>query len=276
MLVLLLLSCDGSKTNTSEAENQTTDRADTASLAESESSASLTVSNGLTPKNVDEFFGDFIFSFIQDKHLQKERVRFPLKVCRYVNGKQVVSQIEKKAWKHDSVFVTTEFYTVLFNNEEQMELENSTETEIVDIEKIDLTNGFVKVFHFEKENGLWMLCGQQEKNYKDSPLADFLNFYKKFAGDSLAQREAIADEIRFVTADPENDFGTIEGTLSVDQWFAFKPDLPDREITNIRYGQSYPNPNQIVFVKRGISNEMLDVLTFTKNNGHWKFVSYEN
>ena len=92
----------------------------------------------------------------------------------------------------------------------------------------------------------------------------------------MAQRQAIEDPLRFVTADPENDFGTIEGTLSVDQWFAFKPMLPADEITNIRYGQVYKNPNRLVFVKRGISNGMLDVLSFIKKNGQWKFVSYEN
>ena len=47
--------------------------------------------------------------------------------------------IEKKSWRHDPVFISSEYYTVLFNNEEQMDLENSTETKKVDIEKINLT-----------------------------------------------------------------------------------------------------------------------------------------
>lgn len=275
LLVLLLAACDSKKADNPDGINQT-DAADTLYLSDSDSELSAEISDGLTNKNVDEFFGDFIFSFIQDRNLQKERVRFPLKYVKQTADKQVTSVIEKNSWKHDHIFVSPEYYTVLFNNEDEMELENSTETKVVDIEKINLKKDFIKVFHFEKIKGLWMLCQESERPLKGSPLADFLNFYEKFATDSLMQRQAIEDPLRFVTADPENDFGTIEGTLSVDQWFAFKPVLPETEITNIRYGQTYKNINHIVFVKRGISNGMLDVLTFTKKNGLWKFVSYEN
>lgn len=275
LLVLLLAACDSKKADNPDGVNQT-DAADTLYLSDSDSDLSAEISDGLANKNVDEFFGDFIFTFIQDRNLQKERVRFPLKYVKQTGGKQVTSVIEKNSWKHDNIFVSPEYYTVLFNNEDEMELENSTETKVVDIEKINLKKDFIKVFHFEKIKGLWMLCQESERPLKGSPLADFLGFYEKFASDSLMQRQAIEDPLRFVTADPENDFGTIEGTLSVDQWFAFKPVLPETEITNIRYGQTYKNTNHIVFVKRGISNGMLDVLTFTKKNGHWKFVSYEN
>lgn len=274
-MVLLLAACDSKKADNPDGVNQT-DAADTLYLSDSDSDLSAEISDGLANKNVDEFFGDFIFTFIQDRNLQKERVRFPLKYVKQTGGKQVTSVIEKNSWKHDNIFVSPEYYTVLFNNEDEMELENSTETKVVDIEKINLKKDFIKVFHFEKIKGLWMLCQESERPLKGSPLADFLDFYEKFASDSLMQRQAIEDPLRFVTADPENDFGTIEGTLSVDQWFAFKPVLPETEITNIRYGQTYKNTNHIVFVKRGISNGMLDVLTFTKKNGHWKFVSYEN
>jgi hypothetical protein len=275
LLVLLLAACDSKKADTQDDGNRA-DTADSVCVADTGLNLSAEISDGLTNKNVDEFFGDFIFSFIQDRRLQVERVRFPLKYVKMTAGKQITSVIEKNAWKHERIFVSPEYYTVLFNNEDQMELENSTETKVVDIEKINLKKNFIKVFHFEKVNGLWMLCQESEHPMGQSPLAEFLDFYRKFASDSLMQRKAIEDPLRFVTADPENDFGTIEGTLSVDQWFAFKPVLPENEITNIRYGQSYKNPNHIVFVKRGISNGMLDVLTFTKKDGQWKFVSYEN
>lgn len=275
LLVLLLSACDTKKADTQEGVFSG-ERVDTVCLSETGSDLSSEVSDGLGNKNVDEFFGDFIFSFIQDRHLQVERVRFPLKCIKQTADKQTASVIEKNSWRHEQIFVSPEYYTVLFNDEDQMELENSTETKTVDIEKINLKKNFIKVFHFEKMDGLWMLCQESERPLDGSLLADFLKFYTKFAADSMVQRNAIADPLRFVTADPENDFGTIEGTLSVDQWFAFKPVLPEDEITNIRYGQTYKKPNHIVFVKRGISNGMLDVLTFTKKNGHWKFVSYEN
>lgn len=275
LLVLLFAACDTKKADAPGEVNQT-DTTDTVCLTDSDSDLSSEISDGLTQKNVDEFFGDFIFSFIQDHHLQVERVHFPLPYVKQNANRQVTSVIEKKSWKHERIFFSPEYYTVLFNNEKQMDLENSTENKVVDIERIYLKKNFMKVFHFEKVNGLWMLCREMERPLTGSPLADFLQFYTRFASDSLTQRKSTEDPLRFVTADPDNDFGTIEGTLSVDQWFAFKPILPDQEITNIRYGQTYKNPNHIVFVKRGISNGMLDVLTFTKKNGQWRFVSYEN
>lgn len=275
LLVLLLTACDTKKTDAPEGVNQA-DTTDSVCLTEPDSDLTSEISDGLTNKNVDEFFGDFIFSFIQDRHLQVERVRFPLPCVKQMANKQITSVIQKKSWRHERIFISPEYYTVLFNSEKQMDLENSTENKVVDIERINLKKNFIKVFHFEKVNGLWMLCQEIERPVAGSPLADFLHFYAKFAGDSIMQRKSIEDPLRFVTADPDNDFGTIEGTLSVDQWFAFKPVLPDHEITNIRYGQTYKNPNHIVFVKRGISNGMLDVLTFTKKNGQWRFVSYEN
>lgn len=275
LLVLLFAACDTKKADAPGEVNQT-DTTDTVCLTDSDSDLSSEISDGLTNKNVDEFFGDFIFSFIQDHHLQVERVHFPLPYVKQNANRQVTSVIEKKSWRHERIFFSSEYYTVLFNNEKQMDLENSTENKVVDIERIYLKKNFMKVFHFEKVNGLWMLCRETEQPLTGSPLADFLKFYTRFASDSLTQRKSTEDPLHFVTADPDNDFGTIEGTLSVDQWFAFKPTLPDQEITNIRYGQTYKNPNHIVFVKRGISNGMLDILTFTKKNGQWRFVSYEN
>lgn len=278
-LVLFLAACDTGKSGSQDVKNQN-EMADSTYSADSDSELSaeseIPDNDGLTYKNVDEFFGDFIFSFVQDHHLQKQRVLFPLKCVRETAGGQTVSAIEKNSWKHEPIFISPEYYTVFFNNEDQMELENSTDTKVVDIEKINLNKNSIKVFHFEKVKGLWMLCQERETSLDQSPLAGFLKFYGAFASDSLQQRNAIEDPLRFVTADPENDFGAIEGTLSVDQWFAFKPALPEGELTNVRYGQTYKNPNEIVLVKRGISNGMLDILTFVKKNGRWKFVSYEN
>ena len=147
LLVLLLAACDSKKADTQDDGNRA-DTADSVCVADTGLNLSAEISDGLTNKNVDEFFGDFIFSFIQDRRLQVERVRFPLKYVKMTAGKQITSVIEKNAWKHERIFVSPEYYTVLFNNEDQMELENSTETKVVDIEKINLKKNFIKVFHF--------------------------------------------------------------------------------------------------------------------------------
>ena len=94
--------------------------------------------------------------------------------------------------------------------------------------------------------------------------------------DAVFQQLSVANPLRYVTPDPEDDFNMIEGTLDHSQWDAFKPQLPSGIITNIHYGQTYNNANQMIMVKSGISNGLMDILGFQKRNGAWKLVSYEN
>ena len=79
-----------------------------------------------------------------------------------------------------------------------------------------------------------------------------------------------------LVCDPDDDFSMIEGTLDHEQWDAFKPQLPAGRLTNIRYGQTYDDPRRMILVKQGISNGLMDILTFRRRGGNWKLVSYEN
>lgn len=103
-----------------------------------------------------------------------------------------------------------------------------------------------------------------------------MDFYRRFVSDAAFQQRSVSNPLRYVTTDPDDDFNTIEGTLDHDQWDAFKPQLPDGGITNIRYGQTYDNPDGMILVKAGISNGLMDILDFRKKDGEWKLVSYEN
>ena len=97
-----------------------------------------------------------------------------------------------------------------------------------------------------------------------------------FVEDADFQSRSVADPLRYVTADPDDDFSMIEGTLDHEQWDAFKPQLPAGRLTNIRYGQTYDDPRRMILVKQGISNGLMDILTFRRRGGNWKLVSYEN
>ena len=96
LLVLLLVACDTKKADRVEETNDA-ETVDTVGLEEPSLTSSEEISDGLTKRNVDEFFGDFIFSFIQDHHLQMERVRFPLQYVKQIAGKRIASMIEKKS-----------------------------------------------------------------------------------------------------------------------------------------------------------------------------------
>ena len=129
----------------------------------------------------------------------------------------------------------------------------------------------------QNPNGKWMLTQERINVFGQSgPLEQFLAFYQRFVADSLFQVKSISSPLRYVTTDPEDDFGTVEGTLDVAQWQAFKPQLPDSVLTNVRYGQTYDDPDDMILVKAGISNGLMDILYFKKRRGAWKLVAYEN
>lgn len=277
LLFLLCIACENRKTVSlpQKASQHADDSAQIIGASEEEITEEVNDSM-VVRHNVDEFFGDFIFDFVQNSELQKERVRFPLPLVQMNDNRKVTTLVNAREWKHERIFVSSEYYTVFFNDESQFDLENNTDIVQVDIERIDLRQQSVRVFHFEKSGGIWMLCREEERDMSSDILEDFYLFYYQFVTDSLFQRNAVEEPLRFVTADPDDDLTTIEGTLSVDQWFAFRPVLPEMVLTNIRYGQTYDNKKKIILVKRGMSNGMLDTFTFVKRNGVWKFISYEN
>ncbi len=224
------------------------------------------------PANADELFDDFVFEFSRLRKFQASRVGFPLPVV--VHGD--TSWIDQEDWRHENLFAHYDYYTVFFNNEEQMEMEKRTDLEHVDMEWIDMEKRKFKTFHFERREGKWMLVEETVQPIVESPLADFMDFYVRFVEDADFQSRSVADPLRYVTADPDDDFSMIEGTLDHEQWDAFKPQLPAGRLTNIRYGQTYDDPRRMILVKQGISNGLMDILTFRRRGGNWKLVSYEN
>ena len=219
------------------------------------------------PKAADELFDDFLFNFTANKKLQYERVKFPLKVMEGDSE----STIEKKDWVIEKFFMKQEFYTLILDEESQLALSKDTTVDHVIIEKINLKEKSVEQHVFERENGLWMLTGINRNTMYQNPNKSFLNFYEKFASDSLFQIESMNDPVSTILPDPEDDFTMIEGDFHPEQWPEFCPmELPADFIYNVIYGQKYSQTNQKLFVIRGISNGLEVEMTFKNKNGNWK------
>lgn len=218
------------------------------------------------PKAADELFDDFVFNFAANRKLQFKRIMFPLPVYR---GNKIVKQIEKGQWRIERFFMRQDYYTLIFDNQKQMNLVKDTTISHVVVEKVFFKTKTVQQFVFDRMNGLWMMTSIQYKPMYVNQNASFLKFYDKFATDSTFQSEHLNNPVKFIGPDPDDDFSTMTGDIEPETWPAFAPKLPHGMIYNILYGQKYTESNLKVFVIRGIANGLETELTFRKKNGKW-------
>ena len=218
------------------------------------------------PKAADELFDDFVFNFAANRKLQMKRVHFPLPV--YHNDK-LVKSIGKRAWKMEHFFMHQDYYTLIFDNQKQMNLVKDTAIDHVVVEKVFYAKKTVQQFLFNRINGEWMMTSINYKPMYSNMNASFLKFYGHFATDSTFQAEHLHNPVKFVGPDPDDDFSTMSGDIEPETWPAFAPQLPHGMIYNIIYGQKYAESNQKIFVIRGIANGMETILTFKRVHGKW-------
>lgn len=221
------------------------------------------------PKAADELFDDFVFNFAANRKLQMKRVHFPLPV--YHNDK-LVKSIGKRAWKMEHFFMHQDYYTLIFDNQKQMNLVKDTAIDHVVVEKVFYAKKKVQQFLFNRINGEWMMTSINYKPMYSNMNASFLKFYGRFATDSAFQAKHLHNPVKFVGPDPDDDFSTMSGDIEPETWPAFAPQLPHGMIYNIIYGQKYAESNQKIFVIRGIANGMETILTFKRIHGKWMLI----
>ncbi|MCR4995542.1 MAG: DUF4348 domain-containing protein [Bacteroidales bacterium] len=227
------------------------------------------------PVSVDELFDDFIFNFDQSNRLQRGRIRFPLTV---VEADGAHHSIERRDWHHANIFLHQDICTVFWNNAADMSMPRDTDIVHARLEHIFLHSKQVEVFVFDRDtiSGQWYLTETQKTTFEHSPLASFLNFYQRFATDSIYQRQHLAHTLGFTTTIEESDYEVIRGTIDDEQWEQFAPELPQDLLVCVNYGQTYHNPNQIWMQLRGLSNGLQNLLRFQKSEGNWKLTEFEN
>jgi len=187
-----------------------------------------------------------------------------------------VKNMGKNEWKMERFFMRQDFYTVLFDDENQMELVRDTSVSQAIVEKVYFNTGAVMQYKFRRVKGAWMLLEIETEPISSNHNASFLEFYHKFVTDSLFQAESLSSTVQFVGPDPDDDFARMEGILTPDTWPAFAPELPDRMIYNIVYGKPSRQSEQKIFVMRGIANGLEVEMTFRCIEGNWKLTKLTN
>ena len=261
--VLLMFSCTGNKTQ--RAVEPTTDSvADSVDSIPMDSLERLIV-DAPTPKAMDELFDDFVFNFAANKKLQLTRVIFPLSVVK--PGKS--AKIEKKHWDMERFFMRQGYYTLFFNNDDQMALMKDTSITQAIVEKILLKKDVVKDYIFNRIRGAWMLREIREMPIAENADSSFISFYKHFVSDKAFQVRSLNKTVTFVGPDPDDDFSTMEGLVTADTWEAFAPQLPEKTIYNIIYGKPQQAGHEKIFILRGIANGLEMELRFKRVNNRW-------
>ena len=191
--VLLMISCGGKQTAAPEETPVDTVDSVVHDTLEVDTLEQLITETPM-PRAADELFDDFLFNFSANRNLQMERVAFPLPVIR--NGQ--VKNMGKNEWKMERFFMRQDFYTVLFDDENQMELVRDTSVSQAIVEKVYFNTGAVMQYKFRRVKGAWMLLEIETEPISSNHNASFLEFYHKFVTDSLFQAESLSSTVQFV------------------------------------------------------------------------------
>jgi hypothetical protein len=202
---------------------------------------------------------------LANKRLQKERIVFPLRIFK----DNKVEQMEERQWQMEHLFTRQGYYTLLFNDEQQMALMKDTAVSEAIVEKISLAKNQVKDYMFRRIRGAWMLCEVRVNEVDQNVNASFLKFYQKFASDSAFQVKSLNETVQFVGPDPDDDFNMMEGVITADTWEAFAPKLPAKSIYNVIYGKPQEEGNNKIFLLRGVANGLELELRFKRAGDKW-------
>ena len=103
--------------------------ADTIEVVKEESapldSLSKMISQAPMPKAADELFEDFFFNYAANVEVQRARTIFPM--VYEDNGLEVLIE-SKKEWKRESFFMADGYYTILCQDQKQLNMIGDTTT----------------------------------------------------------------------------------------------------------------------------------------------------
>ena len=269
-----LASCGGGKKNT-DAQEEWMEPVDSIEMVADSLLVEEVEEEMEIHPSADESFADFLYNFALDEKLQLRRVLFPLPY--YMDNKK--DSIGKAEWVHDPLFSQQEFYTMLYDDLDDIELEKDTAQTSVRIEWIDLKAHKMKRYYFERLYGWWKLEAIDDATMpkEDNGQEDFYEFYERFANDSVFQAERVADPLPFVAPDPDDDSQILETTIQKSQWFTFHPKLPTEVLTNVNYGQRLNRDSQTRVIElRGFGNGFSNTLYFRCRNGEWRLTKFED
>jgi len=207
------------------------------------------------PQTTDEFFDDFMYSYISNRSFAKTRTN---------TGVEMLDMDEEEAT------------LVIYEREADLELQKDTNISKVTIERIIWDNNSVYNYIFNKVSGKWFLTEENFDEVSNTPNAAFLIFLNDFLTDSIFQYNSIKHPLLFIFYSEEDD-AIIKTEMSLEEWKNLITDLPplNNYIFNIDYGQLLISTNRKSVLLKGLSNGLLMKFHFVFNNGVWQLCEIE-
>jgi len=266
--VFLLASCRGGQEDAGEdAEESVLDSAevvaeDTLQLLPPE----------VVPVAADQNFDDFFYSFVTDEAFQRERVRFPLR-----STSPEGENLTREVWDTEKRFASQEIYCVLYDREQDFEIQKDTSLREVNVSWVNLAQGRYQTYRFFRRSVQWQLEDYSDGQLSQSRQADFLQFYRHFATDSLFQRERVVFPLQLVV-EPEDGSEPIMTELSAEEWHEYRQELPlpTEVMTLIDYGQAALSENRKILMLEGLSSGFFITFKFDRTNERWRLYQIEN
>lgn len=275
MLMCVLASCVGGKKKVDPFETLTKQIDSLNVQPDTAAADTLPKVEEVIPATADESFADFFYNFASDAKFQRKRIVSPISSYK---GDKVV-RITREEWQYDPMFSREQVYTVLFDREEDMEMDKDTAVKSVQVDWIFLREHRVKRYYFQRVKNSWYLeaINKEKLAHSSSEGEDFFDFYTRFANDSVFQNERLCEPLSFVTVDPEDEFQILETTLEEGQWSAFRPPLLKEKLTNVHYGQRETTASNTKIIEfKGFGNGFCNTLYFERRNGVWKLRKFED
>lgn len=226
----------------------------------------------IVPVAADQNFDDFFYSFVTDEAFQKERVEFPLQSTNPEG-----ESLTREAWDAEKRFASQEIYCVLYDREQDFEIQKDTSLREVNVSWVNLTRGLYQTYRFFRRSVQWKLEDYSDGKLSQSRQADFLQFYSRFASDSLFQRESVVLPLRLVV-EPEDGSEPIVTELSAEEWEEYRQELPmpSDVMTLIDYGQASLSENRKILMLQGLSSGFFITFKFDRTNERWRLYQIEN
>lgn len=238
---------------------------------EEEDTTSDVVPVPIPPKKADELFDDFMFAFMKNKSMQKQRITFPLPYT--IDGQE--KEITESQWKYDSMYSRYEMYTMVFDNKRGAEAAKDTKVSEVTVEELDLETQRTKNYNFQRLNGEWMLTSLTDEDMGNSQDSEFYHFYHRFATDPEFRMTHISGPLKFSTFD-DDEFKTVEITIEAEEFDDYAPILPQSQMTNFTYGKKSNNSNMRILSLRALAGGMECQMVFKKSGGEWMLTQLDN